>query len=1187
MRHNVSILLGEDMKIFVSRLAIYIYKYGEGKAEEFCRIQSWIKLSDGRIESKKAELDRSASSEFISTTRDLYSTRLVDDTTLDSENPELQLRHYFTKLHQQIVTVNNGGDSNRLLLTLYLPLYDSALCKQVVDIVNALNGIQSHYSVMVIGLCSDLRSIIHPDDAETKTTPEEEAKLLAAQKESIDCLSKLRLKTNNLEQVVILQNINAAGYALNLEEDSFIRIMGELSLLTVEKYDTVFTQAAEFDRDHPLCSLGLSVLNLDKYYFANYLLRRSYLHILDREDVAAEKVDLNKVAVVADKHLQQHRKLFSDFYSKSIEPLVRQGMPHDAIVSQTSPKLQEELDEVTSHLTDYITEGDFTLPEKRALLAVILGYDDQMLRGNLFNQDQLTLDNLDEEVANLFISANNELVTTKTDDDGNKTVEKGPLKECCDEDGMVELPIKRLQQLRNDMRESTNYIRQKSEELKEIEKMTDDAVESEKLLTEDGFVIEGNVYHFDVDHQEVKFDESYQSKPVTEKSVDLRAGFTPIKDQGQIGACTVFSVTSIFEYILKKNSQQNHDLSESFVYYNVRHAEGNEKVDTGSSYQDVIKSIGTEGICTEELHPYSKKLSDVPSEDAYNDGKTRRIVKALNVLINENDIKSAIQEGYPVAVSLKVFNSFSSTTHSGSGSRVGASGFVTYPSKSELDSGEFGYHAMVIVGYTDETKHFVVRNSWGKNFGDKGYCYIPYSYICDSDLNRMACIITEVDTSGMGANVKTVVGGRSGESTIVQFNMNDAFIKQYVIQNLLDAEERHLVEMQKEDLQLRHDYETLMQNLGRQTKRKEILALTQEKLQEKINAARAQQRQINEVERPSRLKAFDQQTWKTRLSLIGWDASFFLFWIIGLLNHLPKEGDENKTFLEGLGSWLQSDWCIWLSAFLAIGIVITILYWWWIRSERRRIEMEQEDKSASLASKARRLEEELKISQLKFHVAGMVVDGLLSLKTNLDQKYQAMKSYIGNLALWQKEEKEASAVMEPLVKNPFIPLLNNQTLDKYFADNVENITGEMHLYEYFKNYKLDEETILAYKRQLKENILKHISSLLSDFTIFRHVFKTKAYPYLDKEYASAENLLPLLDKKSEPFCQLRSNAVTKPQARFLFINTDAQEKRAWQQEYPKYFNTTPISDDIQSIFKVLALRLQPLAANEILMEENM
>lgn len=1186
MRHNVSILLGEDMKKYASRLAKYIYKYGEGKAEEFCRIQSWIKLSDGRIESKKAELDSTSANGFESTTRTLYSTRLVEDTILDAENQDLQLRHYFTKLHQHIITVNNGGDSNRLLLTIYLPLYDRVLYNQVAEIVDALNGIQSHYSVMVIALCSDLRTIIHPDDATSKTTPEAEAELRAAQKENLDRLAELRLAANNLEQVVVLQNINAAGYALNLEEDSFIRIMGELSLLTVEKYDTVFTQATEFDREHPLCTLGLSVLNLDKYYFSNYLLRRAYLRILDREDVAAEKVDLNKVAVVAHNLLQQHRLLFSDFYSKSIEPLVRQHVPQDTIVSQTSQKLQHELDGVTAHLSDFITKGEFTLPEKRALLAVILGYDDQLLHGNLFNQDQHSLDILDEEVANLFISANNDLVSKNIDENGNEIIIKGPLTDCCDEHGRVELPIKRLLQLRNDMRESTNYIRQKSEELKEIEKMTDNAIESEKLLTEDGFVIEGNIYHFDIDHQEVKFDERYQAKRVTEKSVDLRAGFTPIKDQGEIGACTVFAVSSIFEYILKKNSHQNHDLSESFVYYNVRHAEGNEKEDTGSSYQDVIGSIGSLGICTEALHPYSKGLSEQPSEDAYQDAIARRITKALDVAVKEEDIKSAIQEGYPVAVSLKVYNSFSATTNSGNGSHVGASGFVQYPSKEEIESDEYGYHAMVIVGYTDETKHFVVRNSWGQSFGDKGYCYIPYSYICDTELNRMACIITEVDTSATGESIHTIVGGRGGESTIVQFNMNDAFIKKHVIKNLIDSEQRHLAVMEKEDLMLRRSYEMMMQNLGRQTIRKEILARKQEQLQQKIEAARAEQKRINEIERPSRLKSFDQLTWSRRLTLIGWDVSFLLIWIGCITFYLRYKGYEGLSVLERLGAWFKSDLCIWLTALFAIGVILTILYWWWIRSQRRKIEMSLEELSAAQANIVQTLSEELETSQLKFHIAGMVVDGLLSLKMTLDQKYQAMKSFIGNLTQWQKEEKEASAVMEPLVRHPFIPLLKNDILDRYFDDNAEDITGEIHLYEYFNSYKLDEEAIIAYKHQLKENILRHITTQLSDFTIFRHVFKTRDYPYLDKEYASAQNLLPLLDRKSEPFCQLRSNAITKPQARFLFIRTDAEEKRAWMQEYPRYFNTTPISDDIQSIYKVLALRLQPLAANEILMEDS-
>ena len=35
-------------------------------------------------------------------------------------------------------------------------------------------------------------------------------------------------------------------------------------------------------------------MNLDKYYFENYLLRRAYLRIMEREDVPAKEVDLNK-----------------------------------------------------------------------------------------------------------------------------------------------------------------------------------------------------------------------------------------------------------------------------------------------------------------------------------------------------------------------------------------------------------------------------------------------------------------------------------------------------------------------------------------------------------------------------------------------------------------------------------------------------------------------------------------------------------------------------------------------------------------------------------------------------------------------------------------------------------------------------------------------------------------------------
>jgi C1A family cysteine protease len=40
-----------------------------------------------------------------------------------------------------------------------------------------------------------------------------------------------------------------------------------------------------------------------------------------------------------------------------------------------------------------------------------------------------------------------------------------------------------------------------------------------------------------------------------------------------------------------------------------------------------------------------------------------------------------------------------------------------------------GGHAMLIVGYDDTTGTFIVCNSWGVSWADKGFCYIPYAYI--------------------------------------------------------------------------------------------------------------------------------------------------------------------------------------------------------------------------------------------------------------------------------------------------------------------------------------------------------------------------------------------------------------------------------------------------------------------------
>lgn len=47
------------------------------------------------------------------------------------------------------------------------------------------------------------------------------------------------------------------------------------------------------------------------------------------------------------------------------------------------------------------------------------------------------------------------------------------------------------------------------------------------------------------------------------------------------------------------------------------------------------------------------------------------------------------------------------------------------PQKDEVP---VGGHAMTFVGYDMDKRVLITRNSFGSNWGDNGYCYIPFEY---------------------------------------------------------------------------------------------------------------------------------------------------------------------------------------------------------------------------------------------------------------------------------------------------------------------------------------------------------------------------------------------------------------------------------------------------------------------------
>jgi hypothetical protein len=85
-----------------------------------------------------------------------------------------------------------------------------------------------------------------------------------------------------------------------------------------------------------------------------------------------------------------------------------------------------------------------------------------------------------------------------------------------------------------------------------------------------------------------------------------------------------------------------------------------------------------------------------------------------------------------------LYESFESET-------VARTGRVPMPSKKEK---VLGGHALLIVGFKDDTSEFIVRNSWSASFGDGGYIYLPYAYVSSPNLAQDFWVVRKVSGAG-------------------------------------------------------------------------------------------------------------------------------------------------------------------------------------------------------------------------------------------------------------------------------------------------------------------------------------------------------------------------------------------------------------------------------------------------------
>ena len=80
--------------------------------------------------------------------------------------------------------------------------------------------------------------------------------------------------------------------------------------------------------------------------------------------------------------------------------------------------------------------------------------------------------------------------------------------------------------------------------------------------------------------------------------------------------------------------------------------------------------------------------------------------------------------GFPFVFGFTVYESFETPD-------VARTGVVPMPGHGERVQGG---HAVLAVGYDQATGRFLVRNSWGSDWGQAGDFTIPFQYLTDGDL---------------------------------------------------------------------------------------------------------------------------------------------------------------------------------------------------------------------------------------------------------------------------------------------------------------------------------------------------------------------------------------------------------------------------------------------------------------------
>jgi C1A family cysteine protease len=228
------------------------------------------------------------------------------------------------------------------------------------------------------------------------------------------------------------------------------------------------------------------------------------------------------------------------------------------------------------------------------------------------------------------------------------------------------------------------------------------------------------------DQRDHVFSASLETITSLPSSVDLRPMMPPVYDQLTIGACTAHAIAAAVEYeTVKQGLKPITRPSRLFIYYNERLMEGTVDSDAGAQIRDGIKVVSKYGVCQEPEWPYiPDQFAVKPTDKCYTDALKEIVTSYSSVPQSLTQMQSVLAQRTPIVIGFSVYESFESQ-------EVATTGIVPMPAQNEAC---LGGHAVLVCGYQNSTRRFIVRNSWGPDWGIKGYFEMPYEYLLSPQL---------------------------------------------------------------------------------------------------------------------------------------------------------------------------------------------------------------------------------------------------------------------------------------------------------------------------------------------------------------------------------------------------------------------------------------------------------------------